>query len=131
VREYIDRCCDLAEKIHLGIYIRPDALFIDKDNDPDLKLCASLDSLWDKAYSEAESDTHRRNCKNSSVQSKYILTYMKQVVSGKVDPAENRALIELMKNAGIIFQSEWYDMGRVDQIDENLSVREWRKGPWA
>ena len=131
VREYIDRCCDIAEKIHLGIYIRPEALFVDKDKNPDLQLCISLDSLWDKAYAEAESERQKRNCQNSSVQSKYILTYIGQMVSGKVDPAENRALIELMKNAGIIFQSEWYDMGRVDEIDENLSVREWRKGPWA
>ena len=125
VREYIDRCCALAEKMHLSIYTRPEYIFMNDNDECDLPLLMELDSLWQKAIAAADTDAHRINCRNSSVQSKYMLARARALLRGTTDPDENLALINAMKEAGIIYHFERGDAGRVDRLDANMPIESW------
>lgn len=130
VREYIDKCCDLAERIHLGIYIRPENIFLDSNGKPDLAMCEALDKLWQAAEAEAETEKQKSACRRSAIQSKYMLVSLHTILNGKPDASENSALIDAMKDAGIIYQCERGDAGRVDRLDSSMSILDWRQVCW-
>jgi hypothetical protein len=96
IDEYINLTSDIAERIHMGIYMHPSTII-----PPDAELVKKFDELWDAAESEAGDERSLAHVRRSRIQ---VRVY--KSICGFSTPEENAALLEDIRAAGITHMRE-------------------------
>ena len=96
IDEYINLTSDIAERIHMGIYMHPSTII-----PPDEELVKRFDTLWDKAEAAAGDGRLLAHVRRSRIQ---VRVY--KSVCGFSTPEENAALLADIRAAGITHMRE-------------------------
>jgi hypothetical protein len=96
IDEYINLTSDIAERIHMGIYMHPSTII-----PPDAELVKKFDELWDAAEAEAGDERSLAHVRRSRIQ---VRVY--KSICGFSTPEENAALLEDIRAAGITHMRE-------------------------
>lgn len=106
IYEYVLRTCEKAKKMHLYIYVDPATVFLTDDGKPDLPFCLEMKALWDKAEQAAKDERSLAHVRASRCQIDLMVTVVRSVQSGAPDPEANRALVEEIRAAGVVYHRE-------------------------
>lgn len=96
IDEYINLTSDIAERIHMGIYLHPSQII-----PPDAELVKRFDELWDAAEAEAEDELTLSHVRRSRIQ---VRVY--KSICGFQGPEENAKLFEDIRAFGITHMRE-------------------------
>jgi Glycosyl hydrolase family 67 N-terminus. len=96
IDEYINLTSDIAERIHMGIYMHPSTII-----PVDAELVKQFDELWDKAEAEAGDEQSLSHVRRSRIQ---VRVY--KSVCGLQTPEENAALLSDIRAMGITYMRE-------------------------
>mgnify|MGYP000857557294 FL=1 len=91
IDEYINLTCDIAERIHMGIYMHPSEII-----PPDPELVKKFDELWDAAEAEADDKLTLSHVRRSRIQLRVYKS-----ICGFSTPEENAKLLSDIRAFGI------------------------------
>lgn len=114
IDEYINLTCDIAERIHMGIYMHPSEII-----PPDAELVKRFDQLWDAAEAEAEDELTLSHIRRSRIQ---VRVY--KSICGFTTPEENAQLLSDIRAFGITHMRESARIS--DEADPRAPADKWQ-----